>query len=179
MITVNVCLDSGLLATDACRSDVRAGEGFSRIAEARVYREDAPKLTCDKHVTVDYCTTGGGVATEYCHKFAGVEDVSIDARALLKMTASEIQTIKSALSAGLRSAFGDSRYVYYISESGDPLDWHGFDGNANDGISAPYVVCPAHNSETWNAYLASLVPETPTDGSGETTVPEGDHGIVG
>ena len=69
--------------------------------------------------------------------------------------------------------------VLDTSDGGGDMNWHGFDGNANSGVSAPYVICPAHNSETWNAYLASKIPETPTEGSGETTIPEGDHVIVG
>ena len=97
----------------------------------------------------------------------------------MKLTSGEVSKIKTAGKYGLGSDYRDNRYVYYISDGGGDMSWHGFDGNANSGVSAPYVICPAHNSETWNAYLASKIPETPTEGSGETTIPEGDHVIVG
>jgi hypothetical protein len=171
-----VCLDTGLAATSACEMDVRNYlHGTARTGSAYAYKGDGPAGTCNRHVMVEFCTTGGGVANEYCYKFASVEDVSIDARSLLKLTPGEIQTIKSALTAGLRSAFGDSCYVYYISESGDPLDWHGFDGDANYGISAPYVICPVHTQEAWEEYLADLAaketepPVVEGEGSQETT----------
>ena len=150
-----MCLDTGDAATSACEKDLRYYlSGTGRTASAYAYKGDGPSGTCNRHVLVEYCSTGGGVATDYCHKFAAVEDVSIDSRALLKMTPSEVQVIKDALSAGLKSTFGDNRYVYYISEDGSGLDWHGFDGSANKNVSAPYVVCPAHNKETWEAYEA-------------------------
>jgi penicillin-binding protein 1A len=171
-----VCLDTGLAATSACEMDVRNYlHGTARTGSAYAYKGDGPAGTCNRHVMVEFCTTGGGVANEYCYKFASVEDVSIDARSLLKLTPGEIQTIKSALTAGLRSAFGDSCYVYYISEGGDPLDWHGFDGDANYGISAPYVICPVHTQEAWEEYLADLAaketepPVVEGEGSQETT----------
>ena len=150
-----VCLDTGLASTSACEMDLRNYlHGTARTASAYAYKGDGPAGVCDRHVLVEYCS-GGGVASEYCRRFADVEDVSIVSRALLKMTPSEVQVIKSALTAGLRSAFGDDRYVYYISEGGDPLDWHGFGGDANRGISAPYVICPVHTWEAWEAYLAN------------------------
>ena len=62
--SVTVCLDSGKLATAACSADAR---GISRVATVNCYPEDAPTEYCDKHVQVDYCVTGGGVATDYCY----------------------------------------------------------------------------------------------------------------
>ena len=127
---------------------------------------------------VDFCN-GGGVANDYCYRFADVGEATISDMALVKLTSGEVSQIRTAGKYGLGSDYRDNRYVYYISESGGDMNWHGFDGNANSGVSAPYVVCSKHNSETWNAYLASLVPETPTDGTGDTTVPGGDEIIVG
>lgn len=149
----SMCLDTGDAATSACENDLRAHLlGLSRTASAYAYKGDGPSGTCDRHVMVEYCTTGGGVAGDYCHKFAEVQSVSIDSRALLKMTPDEVDTIRNAASAGLKGAFTDDRYVYYVSDGGDSLDWHGFSGNANKGVSAPYVLCPAHTKETWEAY---------------------------
>ena len=83
----------------------------------------------------------------------------------------------SALSAGLKGAYGDDRYVYYVSENGSDLDWHGFSGNANWGISAPYVVCPEHNQAAWEAYEAEQkkeeeAPSIPEIDGDIPTIPE-------
>ena len=151
---------------------------MGRTASAYAEKGDGPSGTCDRHVMVEYCTTGGGVAGEYCRKFAAEADidVEIDSRALLKMTPDEVQVIKDALKVGLNGAFGDDRYVYYISEGGSDLEWHGFGGNANKNVSAPYILCTAHTKETWTAYeeeQAAKETEPPeTEGEGTETLPE-------
>ena len=179
----SVCLDTGAIATSACERDLRyyLHETY-RTASAYAYKEDAPSETCDRHVLVDYCS-GGGVASSYCHKFAGVQNVTIESRALLKMTPSEVRVVEDALNAGLKGAFGDDRYVYYISESGSGLEWHGFNGDSNIGISAPYVVCPEHTEASWNAYLAEeaakeTVPSVPEIDENLPVIPEIDNGGV-
>lgn len=141
----SVCLDTGKIATDACSKDLRYYEyGLSRVESAYAYSEDAPSGVCEDHVLVDYCVTGGGVATEYCSKF---EDVEIAERALLKMNESEVEEIKNAGNYGLNSVFLDGSYVYYTSGN-----WHGFSGNANKGVDAPYIVCSVHTKQAWEAY---------------------------
>ena len=141
----SVCLDSGDLATDACKADTRVYEfSLSRTASAYAYKGDGPSGSCDKHVMVDYCSTGNGVATEWCSKFP---DVSVVERSLVKMTKSEIEEIKAASKYGLNSAYTDGSYVYYLDG-----DWHGFSGNANKGVEAPYLMCTEHTKEAWEAY---------------------------
>ena len=160
----SVCLDSGDRATDACEKDIRRYLlGRNRVASAYAYSGDGPSGTCDQHVLVDFCTTGGGVATEYCRKFAEVDTVSIDSRALLKLTPSKVEQINSAYKYGLDGDFRDNRYVYYVSEDGSSLNWHGFNGKANEGIDAPYVVCPTHTAQAWADYEASQATEPPTE----------------
>lgn len=137
MRTVGVCLDSGKLATDACHSDVRG----DRVVYANVYPGDEPMGTCDKHTWVDYCTEGGGVATDYCAMYPGNQVVS---RALVRMDAQEISEIRSAIGVGLDGTFFNDSYVYYTDG-----DWYGFSGNANMNAAAPYRVCPIHNANSW------------------------------
>ena len=166
----SVCLDTGDLASAACEKDVRTYLlGRNRVNSAYAYSGDGPKSTCDRHVVVEFCVTGGGVATDYCHKFAEVDTVKIDDYSLLKMTPSDVEQIKNASKHGLASDFRDNRYVYYVSEDGSPLNWHGFDGKANDGVSAPYVICPVHNQEAWEEYEASQATEPPTEEPTEGT----------
>ena len=139
--SVTVCLDSGKIATAACKSDVRQ---MDRLVTVNVYNGDEPAGTCDKHVQVEYCVTGGGVATEYCSKFEGVE---IEARSLVKLTQDEVDALKRADNVGLNDMYTVDYYVYLVDGN-----WHGFYGNANQGVEAPYIVCPVHTQEAWEEY---------------------------
>lgn len=145
--TVAVCLDSGLLATDACRSDVR---GIDRVVYVNVYPGDEPQGTCDKHVQMEYCISGGGVATEYCSMFP---DANVAARSLVKLNSGEVDEIRSAIGVGLNGVYASDGYVYYQDGS-----WHGFSGNygSND---QPYLVCPIHNQDSWLEHEENQPPE--------------------
>ncbi len=138
--SVGVCLDSGKLATAACRADVRGG----RVAYVNCYPEDAPTQSCDKHTMVEFCITGGGVATEYCHMDP---DAEIATQALVMMTQEEIQAIKDALYVGLTDVYSNDSYVYLVGYDGEPIAWFGFRGDANEGYDAPYLMCPYHTSD--------------------------------
>ena len=173
----SVCLDSGELATDACEKDIRSYLlGRGRVTSAYAYSGDGPSGTCDQHILVDFCSTGGGVATEYCRMFAGVDTVKIDSRALLKLTPAKVEQINSAYKHGLNGDFRDNRYVYYVSEDGSPLNWHGFNGKANEGINAPYLLCPVHTAQAWADYEASQATEPPTEAP-DPVVPAPDPGV--
>ena len=136
-------LDSGKLATAACSADAR---GISRVATVNCYPEDAPTEYCDKHVTVDYCVTGGGVATPFCSLFP---DAVIETRSLVKLTQSEVDEIKAAMNSGLKSEYYQDGYVYLVDNDGNPIAWHGFRGTANVDADTPYVVCPIHNQQSY------------------------------
>ena len=102
---------------------------------------------------VEYCVTGGGVTTEYCALF---EDAKIEARSLVRMTEAEVDQIKKAMNVGLSADFYDDSYVFLVDSSGDPLPWHGFRGNANPNSTAPYLECPLHTKEAWDAYQSTV-----------------------
>ena len=145
--TVAVCLDSGLLATDACRSDVR---GIDRVVYVNVYPGDEPQGTCDKHVKMEYCISGGGVATDYCSMFP---DAEVASRSLVKLNSGEVDEIRSAIGVGLNGVYASDGYVYY--QDGD---WHGFSGNYG-GNDQPYLVCPIHNQDSWLEHEENQPPE--------------------
>ena len=150
MKSVAVCLDSGKLATDACRDDIRG----SRAASAYCYSYDVPSGYCDKHVSVKYCETGGGVCTEYCELFADAgEDVEITRVSLVKMTQNEVDKINKAKGVGLVAMYYQDNYVYLVDRDGDPIDWHGFNGKANKDVEEPYILCTVHTKEAYEAYL--------------------------
>ncbi len=161
MKSVTVCLDSGKLATDACRADVR---GVVRTAEASVYAEDYPTEHCDKHVMVDICSSGG-VANEYCHLFAQREnqpegaEVTVSEKSLVKMTRDELDKIRRAANCGLVSTVLGDEWVYQITEDGDDAVFEGIFKDLNQSEDAPYVVCTEHTEAAWEEYLNSLPPE--------------------
>ena len=156
--SVGVCLDSGKKATAACSADVR---GLERVVYVNVYDGDEPEGTCDKHIQVDYCVTGGGVATDYCYMFS---DAQIESRSLVKLTQAEVDEIKAADGFGLNDIYTANYYVYLIDSDGNPASWHGFYNNLNNGVDAPYIVCPLHNQSSWEEYQPGGTEEDTTGG---------------
>ncbi len=141
MRSVDICLDSGMVATEACHRDAR---GINRVVSVLCYPEDIPNGTCDKHVSVRFCVDGDGVANEYCSM---VGDANVQSMSLVKLTPAEVREIKDAASSGLVDVYLDNGYVYYISESGEELGWSGFYGNL-DG-NEPYHTCSVHGEHSW------------------------------
>ena len=169
LVTVTMCLDSGKLATDACKADARTLSGLSRTDTAKVYREDVPKETCDKHVYVNYCTDGKAVANEYCALFAEAEGFELEQKTLLKMTQAQMDAIKAASKHGLKDIYLKNDYIYLINEDGTDGVFKGFSGKLNEGVEAPYLVCTKHTKEAWEEYQNSqaIVPEEPLPGEPE------------
>ena len=60
--TVTICMDSGLLATDACANEVRG----NRVTTRQVVKGTAPTEECPLHSYISYCPEGQCMATEYC-----------------------------------------------------------------------------------------------------------------
>lgn len=67
LVTREYCMDTGLLATEECRSDMRG----SRVARGYYYPEDVPTQYCQAHVMVEVCTAAptlgedGGIIGPY------------------------------------------------------------------------------------------------------------------
>ena len=162
MITVTVCLDSGKLATDACKSDIRADGDFSRTAQAMVHRDDAPTKVCDKHVSVEICPESGHVANEYCKLFAAAKEQELQKKSLVKLTNDEINAIVKAKNQGLNSEFLRDDYVYLVTADGKDGKYTGISGKINKDITAPYMVCTEHTEAAWKDYQTQH-PVTPDD----------------
>ena len=163
MKKIEVCLESGLLATDACKADVRTvADICSRTYEVWVYPEDVPKKTCDQHVMISYCS-GGGVANEYCTNFAGVDaSVVVSEQALVKLTTDKINEIKKAANHGLLDEYKSDNYVYSVDNKGNDVVFKGFKNDLKQTVDAPYVICPVHTKEAWDTYVQEH-PENPED----------------
>ncbi len=157
--SVNVCLSSGKLATQACTSDIRLVKplqpsDFIVTSESVVYPEDMPVETCDKHVLVDYCS-GGGVATQWCKHFAEVDkSVSLKKRGLVRMNQSEIDVILKAAPHSLLRDYLRDDYVYYVNADGSDGWFRGIKNNLQQSVKAPYKVCPVHTQQAWERYEA-------------------------
>lgn len=71
IVYAEVCTVSGLVATEACRKDTRAG-----IVKTEIFASGTvPTDQCNIHVTANVCSKSGKLATEYCHLYEGVEIV--------------------------------------------------------------------------------------------------------
>ena len=140
--TVSVCLDSGLLATEACSHDAR---GINRVSTVNVYPEDAPTEYCDRHVDMTYCVTGGAVATEFCGMF---EDSDVQTRSLVYLNQAEVTELKEASYVGLSASHTHDGYVYFLGDDGQPAPWSGFYGGL--GSELPYAVCSVHSKEAYD-----------------------------
>ena len=178
MRTVEMCLSSGLKATEACGKDIRLDnplekDDFIATSEARVYPEDIPEETCEKHVLVNYCSCGG-VATEWCEKFAAVDEkIKIEEKSLVKMTQEEIDELLKAEKFKLMKDYLRDDYVYFINKDSTDGIFKGIKNDLKQDVEAPYMVCPEHNQKTWEAYVKQH-PEAaePSDpAQTETTAP--------
>lgn len=79
--TITVCMDSGMLAGDACALDARTLDGGgSRIQTVEVATGTGPTEICTVHTVVDYCTEGHTLAGEFC------PEESVEQRAFLNWT---------------------------------------------------------------------------------------------
>jgi len=176
MQEVNMCLGSGKVATDACLIDFRLRspynpEDFIITSKAMVYPEDMPTETCDKHVVVDYCSHGG-VATEWCKKFAEVDSTfSFSQTSLLKLTQADMDLMLKAEKYNLLSDFLRDDYVYFINADGSDGVFKGFHGNLVQHMDAPYKVCKVHTQEAWELYLEQHPPVTEPTAPTEPTDP--------
>ena len=189
MRSVTICLDSGLLATEACEADVRANETFKRTETVQVYKDDAPTKKCDKHVTVEYCTTGGGVANDYCKLFAqelldkdnvlpnDIKEIKVEKKSLLKLTQAQVNELQKAKKEGLQPEYLRDDYVYLINKDGTDGVFKGFDGKLNQKEQTPYVCCTAHTKEAWEAYQKLKDSQKPVEPEDPETVLPGDPSV--
>jgi membrane peptidoglycan carboxypeptidase len=157
MRNVDICVDCGNLATNACNLDARVfNTGTKRTETISLYVEDIPVETCKCHVMMDFCETCNAVANEYCKQFAAVGVCKVSKRSLYKMTKKGVDDLASAYSNGLMLVHASDNYIYLVDEKGNPLNnYHGILGKTNQGISAPYQVCNVHTKAQWDAYLTT------------------------
>jgi len=74
LIQAEYCLDSGLLAGDACRCYING----DRTAVGYFTESTLPRSTCTRHILVDWCTDTKSVAGEHCPNKKQVGMLRID-----------------------------------------------------------------------------------------------------
>lgn len=67
VVKCSYCRDSGLLATEACKADVRG----DRTVQGYLALEDAPRTYCTTHRAVEICDASNQVANQYCSHAVG------------------------------------------------------------------------------------------------------------
>ena len=144
-------LDSGKLATPACSLDIRDS---NRLQNAYVYPEDMPTEFCDCHIALDYCTQGGGIANEYCHKFESVGALLLKETALVKRTQAEVEELFDAIESGLKDMYLRNDYIYLVNSRGEDVPFYGISGDLTNTAGTPYISCTYHTKEMWQQYVA-------------------------
>ena len=178
MELVPICLDSGKIATDSCYHDIRTDDGLSRVEKIWLYPQDKPSGSCNKHVMLDYCPDGHGVANEYCKKFAQIGALELESKALLKITDSQIKKLLRAKSKGLDANYLRDDYIYLVDKNGVAASFYGINGKINQGLNVPYEVCRIHTKQSWEDYqmppattAPTQVPTVPSQPAPSTTAP--------
>lgn len=174
MVSVSICLDSGKLATDGCYHDIRTADGLHRVEKVLVYPQDKPNSYCDRHIQVEYCVEGHGVANEYCKKFAELGALKLESRGLLKMTKSQMEALLKVKGKGLTGDYLRDDYVYLVDKNGGATAFYGFRGDINKGLKEPCQVCRVHTKQSWEDYTTPPETTAPTQPPTEppaTTVP--------
>lgn len=157
VVSCTYCRDSGLLATDACKNDIRG----SRVVSGMLAMEDIPTSYCNVHKYVEICAESGEVANEYCSQVEGNEIKTVGLLNLMRAFPLSGIVVQ------------DQQYTYY-RDSEIPSGYY----PAVSPTGRSYgQVCTVHTEE-------SLLPKeepTPPNGVGDLETPggEGSNGNSG
>ena len=194
VVTVQICRDSGLRASEACLNDPRG----SRVQSMTLFADDVPAETCAMHVSVEVCTASpvldsSGTAIEGLYHLAG-EFCPREADESLGITEGTVQTIgildyTRELVGGVSSPDGNY-FKSFLDAQGtcdvhttapEPVEPAGYDPNSFD-ITDPSTWPPVNdpryenfdpeNPATWPTPEPEETPGTETPGTGETTTPD-------
>ena len=102
METVEVCADSGLLPTDACRADVR---GTARVRKVQMVKGTAPTEECTMHTFVNYCVDGKCLPGSNC-PYSSVTQVGV-----LNIVREQYVRLDEGAAEGVKITAEDDPYV--------------------------------------------------------------------
>ena len=194
LVTVQICRDSGLRASEACLNDPRG----SRVQSMTLFADDVPAETCAMHVSVEVCTASpvldsSGTAIEGLYHLAG-EFCPREADESLGITEGTVQTIgildyTRELVGGVSSPDGNY-FKSFLDAQGtcdvhttapEPVEPAGYDPNSFD-ITDPSTWPPVNdpryenfdpeNPATWPTPEPEETPGAEIPDTGETTTPD-------
>ena len=144
--TVTLCLDSGLLATDACAADIRG----NRCQTVTIPTKYVPTASCNLHKMVDYCTEGKCIATAACPASSVIQAAVLDyTRDSFGASVADAEYLLSNLTLEVCPVHGAG-----TTEPAEPTD-------------------PANPTNPGDPSTDPTQPDTPTDPGGDTPNPGG------
>lgn len=159
IVTCTYCADSGKLCSDACALDPRG----NRSETGYFIRGTEPTEYCDTHIIVDYCTSGRGIACDYCPR----EDVV--QTALIRMNrdfptdilVTDSQYTYLELPYNVRPYYTKYRsYYYYMSVYAGEDGAKHYYGRVSGSILPYNRACTTHfNATAWKKKVAEIKAE--------------------
>ena len=182
LVTVPICMDSGLRATDACTQDARG----SRVYQAYFFEDDAPSGYCDLHEAKEVCvvstTNEAGetsskyyLAGEFCPRGGSPAGVTPTVK-----TISLLNYVRSGVAASVGTR--DSGYTWAgvttcpvhtseVQPSPDVYDPSTFDVT-NPDTWPPVNLYPDFDPEDPSTWPVAEPTESPTTSPSESEDPE-------
>ena len=177
-VTVDVCADSGLRPTDACRHDARVGEG-ARIISMTFVKGDEPTDVCDVHKDVEICLdapfvgadgTPNGMyhlAGEYCpeesRRTVSILDITREG------AAAAVSVRDNQFTTGHIAALGDAAYcdVHTTPQAPEPTERPAIDPTDPTTWPGPEDYDRLEDYNKFNPFDASTWPENVNGSSGQ------------
>lgn len=115
LISVNYCMDSGHLPSEACINDARG----SRVKQGYFIRGSEPTDICHTHVMVEYDEICGGVATVFTPEshIKRVGMILVEREFPIQIIVSDAQYVYKEIREGLLPSFAENKPFFAVLES--------------------------------------------------------------
>lgn len=112
LVSVNYCMDSGLLPTDACINDARG----SRIKQGYFVKGTEPTERCSTHVWVEYDAVCGGIATVFTPEthIKRVGMITVDREFSVQIIISDAQYVYKRLDGSIAPTFDEGKPFFAV-----------------------------------------------------------------
>lgn len=115
LISVNYCMDSGHLPSEACINDARG----SRVKQGYFIRGSEPTDICHTHVMVEYDEICGGVATVFTPEshIKRVGMILVEREFPIQIIVSDAQYVYKEIREGILPSFAENKPFFAVLES--------------------------------------------------------------
>jgi penicillin-binding protein 1A len=115
LISVNYCMDSGHLPSEACINDARG----SRVKQGYFIRGSEPTDICHTHVMVEYDEICGGVATVFTPEshIKRVGMILVEREFPIQIIVNDAQYVYKEIREGLLPSFAENKPFFAVLES--------------------------------------------------------------